>query len=169
MARRNTLTLEEIVDEGNSILARSTCLPVERQGVIVMLNKILHLCDNYGGFRYLDSTEVPPGEQPGIVPGYGEDGQRDNTKNKYPDETRVQFTIKKRNAKNDKKARAKRNEEFPISFVMELPNVLDRNGHPTIVGRFSVRDTQEEYVTIASTRRIYPDAVQALRSETQNA
>jgi hypothetical protein len=170
MARRNNLTLEEVVDKANGILARSTCKADERKGVIVLVNSLLMDCDNYGGFRYLDATEVPPGQEPGIIPGYNDAGERDNTKNKYPDETRVQFLIKKRNEKNEKAARAKLDNEFPIFFLMELPDTPDRNGNPsTIIGRHSVRDTHEENEVIAATRRIYPNAVQTQRSEKRPA
>lgn len=163
MARRNNMTLEEIVDKANGILARSTCKPDERKGVVTLVNSLLMDCDNYGGFRYLDATEVPPGHEPGIIPGYT-DGERDNSKNQYPDETRVQFMLKRRNPKNEKVARAKLDREFPIFFLMEDPDRPTDNGN-TIVGRHSVRDTHEEQAVIASVRRIYPNAVQTNRSE----
>lgn len=166
MARRNNLTLEEIVEKANNILLRSTCDPKQRQGVCSLTESILSMADNYGGFRYLDATEVPPGQLPGIIPGET-NGERDNTKNQYPDETRRQYSLKKYNDNNLAKAKKQREVEFPIFFCMELPNTAanEPSGHNKIVGRFSVRDTAEELQTIASVQRIYPNAVQTLRKE----
>jgi hypothetical protein len=95
MVCRNNITLEEVVDMANNILAQSTCKPEERKGVIILIDSLLTHCHNYGGFRYLDSTEVPPGHEPGIIPGYT-NGEPDITKNVYPDETRIQFILKRR-------------------------------------------------------------------------
>lgn len=164
MARRNNLTLEEVVDKANSVLMRSKGSELERHGVIGFVNELLHYCDNHGGFVYLDSTQVPPGEKPGIVRGINENGELDNEKNEYPDETRIQFLLMHRNSKNDKKSRLNIVHEFPISFIMEIPE-LDKNGQNRIVGRFSVRNKIEEQEIIASVKKIYPQAIQSYRKE----
>lgn len=40
--------------------------PEYRQGVISMLEFVLHETGNYHGFRYLDQRELPDGVMPGI-------------------------------------------------------------------------------------------------------
>ena len=85
--RRSTFRIRDAVQRVNLTLEQSTCAPAIRQGITLLLETMLHETGNYNGFGYLTAAEVPPGQLPGIVRGYT-DGEIDNTKNTYPDETR---------------------------------------------------------------------------------
>ena len=61
-----TIKVEKIRTQINSMIAGSTCSPDGRQGMIQVLESILHESGNYNGFRYLLPDEVPAGELPGI-------------------------------------------------------------------------------------------------------
>lgn len=63
---RKTITVGQVVDFANYVLAHSTCSPEQRVGVICMVEAVLHHTDNYNGFCYLNVSEVPKGELPGI-------------------------------------------------------------------------------------------------------
>ena len=63
---RKTYDVEAIREESNRLLACSYGTPDYRLGVSTMVEWILMRSDNYKGFRYLTSDEVPKGEKPGI-------------------------------------------------------------------------------------------------------
>jgi hypothetical protein len=79
----------ECVDSFNEVLAKSTCPPDVRQGVINSAQKVLMQAGLYEGFRYLPIHEVPKGHRPGInLLAASTDEQFDNC-----DETRVHFFV----------------------------------------------------------------------------
>lgn len=63
---RKTLNVSDFKDTINRYLATSLCNDDVRQGMIEALTTVLFSTDNYKGFRYLDESEVPAGEKPGI-------------------------------------------------------------------------------------------------------
>jgi hypothetical protein len=69
MARKlKTITVDALRDYVNDMLRRSTTTPDTRQGMIDVLESMLHLTNNYAGYTYLQQHEVPNGELPGIRP-----------------------------------------------------------------------------------------------------
>lgn len=80
MRKRKTVAVTEAVAVANRMLANST--GTGRQGIIVLIETLLHESGNYRGFRYLEAHEVPAGQLPGIIPG------ETNAENQYPDDTR---------------------------------------------------------------------------------
>lgn len=81
-----TIKVETIVDMVNIRNATSTCSKQERQGWNILLESILHDTGNYEGFRYLDKSEVPEKQLPGIVYIKSEDGKSQIAE--FPDDTR---------------------------------------------------------------------------------
>jgi hypothetical protein len=63
---KKTFNVNEYRTMVNEILAKSTCSADMRQGMITMLEEILHQTGNYRGFNYLMQNQVPAGEKPGI-------------------------------------------------------------------------------------------------------
>lgn len=63
---RKTINVADVRESANQILAASTTSPDVRLGICSMLEKILMDSGNYKGYRYLGSTEVPEGQDPGI-------------------------------------------------------------------------------------------------------
>ena len=63
---RKTLNVDQLLKDVNESLAISTCSSETRQGMINVLENVLHATGNYRGFGYLDQTKVPTGELPGI-------------------------------------------------------------------------------------------------------
>ena len=61
-----TIKVDYIKDQVNKMLAGSTCSPDGRQGMIQVLEALLHESGNYNGFRYMLPDEVPAGHLPGI-------------------------------------------------------------------------------------------------------
>ena len=59
-----------------------------RRGANSLLESVLHSTDNYAGFRYLCSNELPEGVEPGIIYGKNDEG------NVFPDQSRVHYYIK---------------------------------------------------------------------------
>jgi len=80
---RKTVEVEPLRKFINSILANSTCSPEQRQGSIMILEEVLRRSGNYGGFGYLDASQVPAGQLPGII--FNEEDIRNH---EFPDETR---------------------------------------------------------------------------------
>jgi hypothetical protein len=63
---RKTVNVNDLVVTVNEMCRLSTCSRDVRQGAINVLDRVLHSTDNYRGFKYLNKTEVPAGELPGI-------------------------------------------------------------------------------------------------------
>lgn len=87
--KRKTFEVNTIKTKVNSMLADSVCSPDGRMGMLHVLETILHETGNYAGFRYLEVSEVPNGQLPGIHkdgPIYNSDREFSNT-----DPTRVEY------------------------------------------------------------------------------
>jgi len=65
-ASRKTVSIAVTIVEFNKILRVSTCTPDIRRGIMNAMEYILHSTDNYCGFRYLTTPEVPTDQLPGI-------------------------------------------------------------------------------------------------------
>ena len=63
---RKTISVASAVTDLNKILRVSTCTPDIRRGIMNAIDLILHSTDNYCGFRYLTTPEVPTDQLPGI-------------------------------------------------------------------------------------------------------
>ena len=63
---RKTFNVDAYRKMVNHSLALSECSSDVRQGIINMLEEILHQTGNYKGFRYLMQGQVLPGQKPGI-------------------------------------------------------------------------------------------------------
>lgn len=63
---KKTFNVEKFVTTINEFLQESTCGPDVRRGMIVSIETVLHETDNYGGFRYLSSQDLPDGVLPGV-------------------------------------------------------------------------------------------------------
>jgi len=63
---KKTFNIDEYRKMVNDSLAVSTCSADMRQGMINMLEEILHRTGNYKGFQYLMQNQVPAGKKPGI-------------------------------------------------------------------------------------------------------
>ena len=85
MKPRKTTRIVSLIKYVNRRNEWSTCPSDVRNGWNTLLEQILHSSGNYAGFRYLQVSEVPPGEQPGI--------QIVDGVNTYPDESRRQYYI----------------------------------------------------------------------------
>lgn len=59
----DVLTLRKHV---NNMLKNSTCSKEQRLGMIAVLESVLYETNNYSGFRYLEASEIPELELPGI-------------------------------------------------------------------------------------------------------
>lgn len=59
MAKRKTISVIEMVDYANHQLSRTDDFATKefKQGVIVMIEAVLHRSDNYNGFRFLDNSD----------------------------------------------------------------------------------------------------------------
>jgi hypothetical protein len=88
MPTRKTIPVGKIVDKVNLMLAKTVGSMESRIGAMALLEEILHDTGNYRGYKYLDSTEVPVGEQPGII------RDPNGANNRFPDETRRQYFYK---------------------------------------------------------------------------
>ena len=63
---RKTFNVEKLVDQLNTTLQAGYPNREFRLGAIAMVETVLHETGNYGGFRYLDQTEVADTELPGV-------------------------------------------------------------------------------------------------------
>lgn len=89
---RKTVDVSKMVDTVNEVLAQSECTPDMRQGMMNLLENVLHETGNYKGFRYLAINEVPKGEKPGINRDeYGEVSKDYEARFANTDNTRVQY------------------------------------------------------------------------------
>jgi len=66
MNKRKTIEVAELISMTNLVLARSQCAPDIRQGMMNLLEAVLHKTGNYAGYRYLKEGYVPDGARPGI-------------------------------------------------------------------------------------------------------
>ena len=62
---RKTFDVNKLVEKANTILSKGSTKD-ERQGIILLVESILHETGNYKGFNYLKTSDVPDGELPGI-------------------------------------------------------------------------------------------------------
>ena len=74
---------QRLIDEVNLMLRKSTCKSEVREGMIAVIDVIIHQSGTYKGFRYLAQEEVPPNEEPGTL-GLGDTRT-------YPDPTRRRY------------------------------------------------------------------------------
>lgn len=80
---RKTISIASAVTEFNRIIQLSTCSPDIRKGYMGAIEHILHSTNNYCGFRYLTSSEVPTDHLPGI--------NKDEDGDFYPDQPHKRF------------------------------------------------------------------------------
>jgi len=103
MAARKTIRVSDVVVIVNEMLNNSTCDPEARRGMIQVLVQVLHQTDNYDGHRYLTAFDnVPEGHSVGIE----WDGEGDNRKSFFPDDTRRQYGCKSERLEQLRKDRA---------------------------------------------------------------
>lgn len=88
---RKTVDVSKMVDTVNEVLAQSECTPDMRQGMMNLLENVLHETGNYKGFRYLAINEVPKGELPGINGNLGDNPKDYEARFANTDNTRVQY------------------------------------------------------------------------------
>jgi hypothetical protein len=63
---RKTFSIAKLLHSVNKKNENSTCSSMMRQGWNALLSEILIDADVYAGFNYLNDTEVPVGQRPGI-------------------------------------------------------------------------------------------------------
>ena len=63
---RKTCNVEQLRNTVNEMLQNSTCSADTRQGMINVLEQVLHDTGNYNGFQYLGKEATPEGQLPGI-------------------------------------------------------------------------------------------------------
>lgn len=92
---RKTQHIFDIIAIVNRRNRLSTCRPEVREGWNSLLEQLLHDSDVYDGYRYLEDSEVPGGESPGIwrVDPASPDDPIPAT---FPDETRRSYSIHRR-------------------------------------------------------------------------
>jgi hypothetical protein len=92
---RKTISIAATVTEFNRIIRMSTCSPDIRKGYMGAIEHILHSTDNYCGFRYLTTPEVPTDHLPGINIDENGDFYPDQpfARFKNTDETRVVYYL----------------------------------------------------------------------------
>ena len=66
MRAKKTMSVKDLLEKVNGVIRWSICDPLGRQGMISVLNSVLHDTGNYKGFRYLEEGEIPVGQRPGI-------------------------------------------------------------------------------------------------------
>lgn len=81
---RKTIDVAYMLAHANMFNRHSCVSPDIRKGVNMAVDSVLHHCNAYRGFNYLDASEVPEGEKPGIVRG---------EPNQFPDESRAFFYV----------------------------------------------------------------------------
>ena len=68
---RKTVDVGYLVDTVNTVLAVSIeSYKGRRDGMISLLESVLHTTGNYKGYRYLTADELPNGGKPGIRVGF---------------------------------------------------------------------------------------------------
>ena len=67
---RKTIDVAQLRKQVNGLLAESICSADARQGMINVLEHVLHDTGNYEGFQYLNKYDVPAGTKPGINTSY---------------------------------------------------------------------------------------------------
>ena len=86
MSKKKTVKVKDLVDLVNSKNRKSTCSAEKRAGWNAFLENVLYETGNYEGFAYLSQSDVPEGQEPGIV---WVDSER-----RFPDETRRVYFYK---------------------------------------------------------------------------
>lgn len=81
---RQTVSIYKLLETVNYRNQHSTCAPEVREGWNSILENILMDAEVYGGFMYLDETQVPKGHLPGIV----RNTEKPEGPHRFPDETR---------------------------------------------------------------------------------
>lgn len=71
---RKTFEVNQLILQVNDMCKESTCSPDVRQGMMNLLENVLHETGNYRGFRYLLQDQVPAGEKPGVNYDVSENG-----------------------------------------------------------------------------------------------
>ena len=79
---RKTIEVEAVKNKLNDMLKNGTQSKDERYGLISAIQTILMDSGNYNGFKYLDESEVPKDELPGIRPNQ-DFTNTDETRRKY--------------------------------------------------------------------------------------
>jgi len=92
---RKTISIASAVTEFNRMIRLSTCTPDIRKGYMGAIEHILHSTDNYCGFRYLTTPEVPADQLPGINIDENGDFYPDRPHKRFEntDETRVFYFL----------------------------------------------------------------------------
>ncbi len=83
---KKTVHIAELIARVNRLNRDSTCAPQIREGWNTLLADVLHTADAYAGFRYLDPSEVPKGQEPGIITRMSKDPL-------FPDESRREYIV----------------------------------------------------------------------------
>jgi len=75
MRKRSTIDVDYVRDTVNSVLRNSgnNCPKERRQGMMNILEDILHSTGNYKGFKYLSRNDVPFAADPGVNLGFEND------------------------------------------------------------------------------------------------
>lgn len=107
MEKRRTIEVRRVLELVNTYLATQAKIRAEgesedyyrgmRQGHASLLGKILHDTGNYEGFTYLDATEVPKGELPGII----RNPRVPEGPHEFPDESRRMYFLSSALRKRD--------------------------------------------------------------------
>ena len=99
MKSRKTYEIKKIVEHANKMLKLKNQTQSERQGIIFILEEILHESGNYYGWIYLRKDDLPEGVLPGIdwekyeaCKSFSNWNDAPFSKNEcYPDETRRKY------------------------------------------------------------------------------
>ena len=84
---RKTVDIETIIRMVNYRNRESICNPEIRKGWNSLISEILTSFDTYAGFRYLDASEVPENQDPGIAKGLKAGMVT------FPDDSRIKFFL----------------------------------------------------------------------------
>lgn len=91
MTPKKTFKVQDLIDQTNICLTHGSTNPTDigrRQGMIDLLEFVLHETNNYRGYRYLTQEEVHTNCLPGIRGNHGDNIDRfENT-----DRTRVKYS-----------------------------------------------------------------------------
>jgi len=63
---KKTFSVDQLKNTVNRVLSVSITDRANREGIIAVLEYVLHQTGNYRGYRYLCHSEVPDGHFPGI-------------------------------------------------------------------------------------------------------
>ena len=74
--RQKTFDVDVFRLKVNGMLAKSTCSKEERKVMQLLLEDVLFKTNNYKGFSYLTSKDIPEGHLPGINDNFEDEGER---------------------------------------------------------------------------------------------